>query len=43
MITLPTTSSIQTAMDSVPLLRDSDVVLTHIADPTIQNQFFKNM
>ena len=40
-ITIPITLSTQTAMDSVPPLRDSDVVLTHIANPTIQNQSLK--
>ena len=37
-ITLPTPFSTQTAMESVPILEDSDVLLTHTADPTIQDQ-----
>ena len=40
-ITLSTPFSTQTAMESVSILEDSGVPLTHIADPTIRNQSSK--
>ena len=40
-ITLPTPFSTQTTMESVLILEDSGVPLTHIADPTIQSQSLK--